>query len=107
MSSRPYGTRTYAFLRFNNLNLTSKSTLVLKRILTRILTILRYPYCKTPICSIYPQKAVDKRGIFSFSRTGKNPHESESAGDKARRYHRAYQSGQNPSSSRLGSRRTE
>ncbi|RTN25742.1 hypothetical protein EKN94_06825 [Enterobacter quasimori] len=30
ISSRPYGTRTYAFLPIHNLNLTSKSTLVLK-----------------------------------------------------------------------------
>ncbi|POP48014.1 hypothetical protein CHU32_01635 [Superficieibacter electus] len=39
MPSSPYVTWILPFLRFRNLNLTSKSTLVLKRILTRILTI--------------------------------------------------------------------
>ncbi len=37
--ARPYETWAGLLLRFRNLNLTSKSTLVLKRILTKILTI--------------------------------------------------------------------
>ncbi|AYZ51337.1 hypothetical protein B7L13_20470 [Klebsiella oxytoca] len=37
--SRPYGAWISRLSPFRNLNLTSKSTLVLKRILTRILTI--------------------------------------------------------------------
>ncbi|MDX6941022.1 hypothetical protein, partial [Enterobacter kobei] len=37
--SRPYATWTCGLLPFRNLNLTSKSTLVLKRFLTKILTI--------------------------------------------------------------------
>nr|DAI64357.1 MAG TPA: hypothetical protein [Caudoviricetes sp.] len=38
MSSRPYGIWGYAFLPFHSLNLTSKSTLVHKRIISKIST---------------------------------------------------------------------